>query len=84
MSANNWLAQYLADMLRLSVMRPSDVETTARGAAMLAAVGAGLHHDLAAAAEAMLPAAEDFVPRPVEQAGTTRLEGWRRLLAASE
>ena len=43
MVANNWLAQDLADMLDLPVERPAFVETTALGAAMLAAVGAGIH-----------------------------------------
>ena len=41
MSANDWIAQDLADILGVPVDRPADVETTARGAAMLAAVGAG-------------------------------------------
>ena len=43
MSANDWLAQDIADLLELPVERPDFVETTALGAAMLAAVGAGLH-----------------------------------------
>ena len=42
MGANDWMAQDLADMLGLPVERPDFVETTALGAAMLAAVGAGL------------------------------------------
>ena len=41
MSANDWLAQDLADMLALEVERPDFVETTALGAAMLAGVGRG-------------------------------------------
>jgi len=84
MSANDWLAQDLADMLELPVERPSDVETTARGAAMLAAVGAGLHPDLAAAASAMLPATEAFTPATDPQAREVRLSGWNQLLAATE
>jgi ribulose kinase len=35
------------------VCRPEDIETTARGAAMLAAAGAGLHRTVADAARAM-------------------------------
>ena len=35
MSANDWIAQDLADILGVPVDRPADVETTARGAAML-------------------------------------------------
>ena len=50
MVANNWLAQDLADILDLVVERPRVVETTALGAAMLAAVGAGIHADLPSAA----------------------------------
>ncbi|WP_159864985.1 glycerol kinase GlpK [Novosphingobium sp. 9U] len=46
MSANDWIAQDLADMLALPVERPADIETTALGAAMLAAVGAGIQSSL--------------------------------------
>jgi glycerol kinase len=46
MSANNWIAQDLADVLALPVERPADTETTALGAAMLASVGAGVHGSL--------------------------------------
>ncbi|WP_114228035.1 MULTISPECIES: glycerol kinase [Sphingomonas] len=84
MSANDWLAQDLADMLELPVRRPADVETTARGAAMLAAVGAGLHPNLAAAAAAMLPASQEFAPQTDVDARARRLGGWNDLLAATE
>ena len=44
---------------------PDDVETTARGAAMLAAAGAGLHPSVAAAAQAMAgPRGEPVQPDP--------------------
>jgi glycerol kinase len=46
MSANNWIAQDLADILALPVERPADTETTALGAAMLASVGVGIHGSL--------------------------------------
>jgi len=46
MSANDWMAQDLADMLDLPVERPADTETTALGAAMLAGVGVGIHASL--------------------------------------
>src|SRR5690606_32107722 len=41
MAANDWMAQDIADVTGLDVVRPDFVETTALGAAMLAAVGAG-------------------------------------------
>ena len=50
MTANDWLMQFLADVLDLPVERPTMTETTALGAARLAGLGAGLYsspHDLA-------------------------------------
>jgi glycerol kinase len=82
MSANNWLAQDLADILAIPVERPADTETTARGAAMLAAVGAGLYPTLDAA-KAMLPASERFEPAMADEVRNARLAAWDRALAAS-
>ena len=42
MSANNWLMQFLADILDLPVERPVVTETTALGAAYLAGLQAGI------------------------------------------
>ncbi len=42
MVANNWLVQFLADILDLPVDRPRVMETTALGAAILAGMQAGL------------------------------------------
>ncbi len=42
MVANNWMAQFLADILDLPVDRPKVMETTALGAAYLAGIQAGL------------------------------------------
>ncbi|HVV93549.1 MAG TPA: glycerol kinase GlpK, partial [Hyphomicrobiales bacterium] len=52
MAANDWLCQFLADVLGLPVERPRNVETTALGAAMLAGVATGVWPGLAAAAAA--------------------------------
>jgi glycerol kinase len=46
-AANDLLMQLQADRSGLVVERPHDLETTARGAAMLAALGAGVFADLA-------------------------------------
>ena len=43
MTANDWLMQFLADVLDLPVERPTVTETTALGAARLAGLGAGLY-----------------------------------------
>jgi xylulokinase len=47
------LRQIRADVTGLPATRPDDVETTARGAAVLAAVGAGLHPDVPTAVRHM-------------------------------
>lgn len=83
MSANDWMAQDLADMLKLEVERPDFVETTALGAAMLAATGAGLHPDLASAAAAMRGTPQRFSPDMPESVRAERLDRWRAALAAA-
>ncbi|MBW8784091.1 MAG: glycerol kinase GlpK [Novosphingobium sp.] len=81
MTANDWIAQDLADILALPVERPELVETTALGAAMLAAVGAGLHSNLRAAADAMRGPLRRFTPQLDEAARSARLAAWRKALA---
>jgi glycerol kinase len=81
MSANDWLAQDLADMLGIAVERPAFVETTALGAAMLAGLGSGLFGSLAEAA-AMRSEVRRFEPAIDPAARAERLEGWRRALRA--
>jgi glycerol kinase len=81
MAANDWMAQDLADMLDLTVERPDFVESTALGAAMLAATGAGLYPDLASAAAAMRGTATRFTPAIDAQKRKTRLAGWQSALA---
>ncbi len=75
MAANNWMVQDLADMLDLPVERPAFVETTALGAAMLAAVGSGLYAGLEDAA-VMRGTVERFNPSLAESARASRLQGW--------
>jgi xylulokinase len=76
--------QVRASMTGLPVTRPEDVETTARGAAMLAAVGAGLHPTVAAAARAMAGRRHAAVePDPRERAVYDELhEQYRPLYTA--
>ncbi len=75
MVANRWMAQDLADILAIPVDRPAFLETTALGAAMLAAVGAGLYPDLGAAA-AMRGSAERIMPAMERDVRNARLAGW--------
>ncbi|KUO57688.1 MAG: glycerol kinase [Sphingomonadales bacterium BRH_c3] len=83
MSANNWMAQDLANMLDLTVERPEFVETTALGAAMLAAAGAGIYPDLPAAAAAMRGHSSSFTPDMTDAVRSERLARWHEALAAA-
>jgi xylulokinase len=59
------LCELRAHVTGLPVSRPDDVETTARGAAMLAAAGVGLHASVAGAARAMAgPRSAPVLPDP--------------------
>ena len=80
MVANDWLAQDLADILGLTVERPGMIETTALGAAMLAAVGSGIHEDLQAATEAMDSETTCFEPKMGQFERERRLAGWHDAL----
>lgn len=81
MSANDWMAQDLADMLALPVERPDFVETTALGAAMLASVGAGLQPDLPSAGAAMRGKLHRFEPSKNEVWRANRRSAWHKALA---
>ncbi|MEO6718384.1 MAG: glycerol kinase [Novosphingobium sp.] len=81
MSANDWIAQDLADMLDLPVERPDFVETTALGAAMLAGLGAGLFASLDEAAGAMRGKVSHFSAELPEDRRQQRLGAWRAALA---
>jgi len=85
MVANDWMAQDLADILDIPVERPRFAETTALGAAMLAALGAGLVDRLEDAA-GMRGSVESFSPHMEGAVRSKRLGGWasamRRVLDA--
>ena len=63
------LCELRAHITGLPVSVPEDVETTARGAAMIAAAGAGLHPSVAAAAAAMAGPRRAPVPPDPELRG---------------
>ena len=81
MAANDFLAQDLADMLGLTVERPSNVESSALGAAMLAGVGCGLWKSLEEAASSVTAGTSTFAPRP-DAAGGARMKAWDKAVRA--
>jgi glycerol kinase len=80
MVANDWMAQDLADMLAIDVERPAFIETTALGAAMLAAVGCGIYPSLKNAA-VMRGGVTRFMPQLGGETRQERLAGWADALA---
>ena len=83
MSANDWMAQDLANMLDMPVERPAFVETTALGAALCAAVGAGLYPGLEEAASAMRGETRHFAPQMTDAVRQERLARWKKALAVA-
>ncbi len=82
MAANDLLAQDLADLLAIPVDRPVNVESSALGAAMLGAVGVGVHASLDAAAGAMRGMHQQFAPAMAPDDRAERLTRWKRAIAA--
>src|SRR5437867_6913955 len=76
-AANDFLCQFQADIMNVTVLRPSVIETTSLGAAYLAGLGAGLWRSLDDlgrrwAVERTFAPGMDAVTR------AARCEGWRR------
>jgi glycerol kinase len=72
---NDLLMQFQADIGDVRVERPVEIESTARGAAMLAAVGAGLAKRQDAAARVRIE--RTFEPRMTSADRAAHLERWR-------
>jgi glycerol kinase len=80
MAANDWLCQFLADMLQVPVERPVHLETTALGAAFHAGLAVGLWPDLEALARTWARR-DAFTPRMADAARTKLIAGWQQALA---
>ena len=79
MVANDWVMQFLADILNLPVERPQVLETTALGAAYLAGLQSGIFQDTDdIAARWRLDAR--FHPAMAAQTRNRNLKGWRQAL----
>ncbi|MGA2450409.1 MAG: glycerol kinase GlpK [Polyangiaceae bacterium] len=76
---NDVLLQFQADISRISVERPSDIESTARGAALLAGLGAGVFEHQAHVAGAVGWDAS-FHPKMAEADRTAHIGRWRSAL----
>jgi glycerol kinase len=80
-AANNFLMQFQADLLGVTVDRPKVIETTALGAALLAGLGAGLWKTEADLERVRKPD-RVFRPRMAPEQREALYQGWRRAVAA--
>ncbi|ARU16184.1 glycerol kinase GlpK [Croceicoccus marinus] len=76
MAANDWLCQFLADMIDAPVERPSNLETTALGAAFHAGLATGVWSGLPALA-ALRSEGRIFTPQMNGAARQSLIAGWR-------
>jgi glycerol kinase len=76
MVANDWLCQFLADILALPVERPAVTETTALGAAYLAGLEVGLYPSLEAIA-GQWQSQRRFEPAMAQKRRDALYAGWR-------
>ena len=79
MAANAWLCQFLADILDCRVDRPSNLETTALGAAFLAGLATGVWRDLDEVSRTWT-AAQSFNPGMSAEQRQKLLQGWSKAL----
>jgi len=80
MAANEWLCQFLADILQLPVDRPQNLETTALGAAFLAGLATGVWPNLTALTQTW-QRRDRFSPAMEQDRRTRLIEGWRSAVA---
>ncbi len=77
MVANNWVCQFLADILDVPVERPAVTETTALGAAYLAGLAVGLYPSLDTLAE-VWRCERRFEPQMSDPERNRLYAGWTR------
>jgi glycerol kinase len=80
MVANNWLLQYLADILGATVDRPEIIETTALGVAYLAGLKVGIFDSLETL-ERLWQCDRRFEPQMTKARRDSLYEGWTRAVS---
>jgi glycerol kinase len=76
------MMQFQSDLLGLEVDRPQQIETTALGVAMLAALGAGIYNHKSELEE-LRKSDRIFIPRALPGEVEKALKGWRRAVNAT-
>jgi len=76
MAANDWVMQFLADVMDVAIERPRDTETTVLGAAYLAGLGAGIFNSTDEIAKKWRKA-DSFAPDMAATQRAALYEGWQ-------
>ena len=82
MVENQWLIQFLADILSVRIDRPQITESTARGAAFLAGLGAGVFSGIDQL-EALWKIDRQFKPNMAESHRNSLVSGWDNAVQAT-
>jgi glycerol kinase len=77
MTANDWMCQFLADILDLPVERPRNRETTALGVAFLAGLATGVWPDVVALSS-LWQCQQRFEPKISAARRGELVSGWRQ------
>lgn len=80
MTANNWMLQFLADMLNIEVQRPKCIETSALGAAFLAGLQVGVYQSLDEISK-LWQAHSTHSPRLDQKQSNYLYKGWQEAIA---
>ena len=79
---NNYLMQFQADLLQSEIVRPVNFETTALGAAMLAALAVGIFKDKNQLRD-KYSVERVFKPQQSKQDIETLVEGWKKAVEST-
>lgn len=82
MVANNWVCQFISDVLNIEVARPEIMETTALGAAYLAGLKAGIYTSMDDLAQKHAIERE-FSPKLPEETRNKLLSGWKAAIQST-
>jgi glycerol kinase len=82
MVANDWLCQFLADILDIRIQRPKIMESTALGAAYLAGLHTGIYENMGDIASHK-QVDKQFTPRIDKTVRATLLKQWQKAVTAT-
>lgn len=81
-SANDFLMQFMADIMKTEVRRPSCIETTALGAAYLAGLAVGFYKDKKEIKENW-QLGSVFIPKMREEVRNQLIKGWKKAVQSA-